>query len=77
MKKHEPNLKEFEMLAHAYFEQGDRTYWDAIELAKQYFVTKKVETYLCGKCDGYNVPGHAVRCPKRARKAPCKPLGRE
>ena len=30
-------LKRFEELAHAYFEPGDKTYWDAIEFAQSFF----------------------------------------
>lgn len=30
-------MEEFEELAHAYFEPGDKTYWDAIEFAKDFF----------------------------------------
>ena len=34
---HTPNKNiEFEELAHAYFEPGDKDYWDGIELAKDY-----------------------------------------
>lgn len=39
MKKQPKSLKEFEELAHAYFEPGDKTYWDGINLAKSFFQT--------------------------------------
>ncbi len=31
--------EDFENLAHAYFEPGNKTYWDGIEFAKSFWVT--------------------------------------